>query len=100
MNKEFWNQRYSEKEYSYGIEPNQFFKEQITPFKVGTILLPAEGEGRNAVYAAKLGWEVVAFDISEEGKKKALQLATLNNVSIDYHIPLLTNLNLRKINSM
>ncbi len=86
MSKEFWNNRYSETEYSYGTEPNKFFKEQISVLKAGKILLPADGEGRNAVFAAKLGWEVVAFDISEEGKKKALKLAELNNVQIDYRI--------------
>lgn len=84
MSKEFWNERYSDIEYSYGTEPNSFFKEQIDSLKIGKILLPADGEGRNAIYAAKLGWEVVAFDISEEGRKKALNLALSSNVVIDY----------------
>jgi hypothetical protein len=35
------------------------------------MLLPLEGEGRNAFYAAKTGLEVTAFDISREGKNKA-----------------------------
>jgi 2-polyprenyl-3-methyl-5-hydroxy-6-metoxy-1,4-benzoquinol methylase len=48
--------------------------------------LPAEGEGRNAVYAAKLGWEVVAFDQSEAGEKKAMQLAEATQTSISYRI--------------
>ena len=47
---------------------------------------PAEGEGRNAVFAAKLGWAVSAFDISVEGKKKALLLAEANGVTIDYQV--------------
>jgi hypothetical protein len=42
----------------------------------GRILFPAEDEGRNAVYAASLGWEVHAFDISERAKDKAEKLAT------------------------
>lgn len=58
----FWNNRYKEKEFAYGIAPNQFFKESINKLKIkGTILLPAEGEGRNAVYAAKKGLKVTAF---------------------------------------
>lgn len=88
-----WNDRYSNEEFAYGEEPNNYFKEQIEKLKPGTILFPAEGEGRNAVYAAKLGWTVSAFDISEEGKKKALKLAEANNVSIDYKVGELETLN-------
>ena len=54
--KELWDKRYAEKDYVYGIEPNQFFKEVLDKYSFkGKILLPAEGEGRNAVYAAKKG---------------------------------------------
>ena len=90
---ERWNDRYSNEEFAYGEEPNNFFKEQIEKLNTGTILFPAEGEGRNAVYAAKLGWEVAAFDISEEGKNKALKLAEANNVTIDYKVGALETLN-------
>ncbi|MCF8296037.1 MAG: class I SAM-dependent methyltransferase [Saprospiraceae bacterium] len=81
-----WNSRYSQDEYVYGEEPNAFFKEHILQLQPGKILLPAEGEGRNAVFAAKIGWEVFAFDSSSEGKKKAEKLALKNNVSINYGI--------------
>ena len=90
---ERWNDRYSNEEFAYGEEPNNFFKEQIEKLNTGTILFPAEGEGRNAVYAAKLGWEVAAFDISEEGKNKALKLAEANDVTIDYKVGALETLN-------
>ena len=90
---ERWNDRYSNAAFAYGEEPNNFFKEQIEKLKPGTILFSAEGEGRNAVYAAKLGWEVAAFDISEEGKNKALKLAEANNVKIDYKVGALETLN-------
>lgn len=90
---ERWNDRYSNEEFAYGEEPNNFFKEQIEKLNAGTILFPAEGEGRNAVYAAKLGWEVAAFDISEQGKNKALKLAEANNVKIDYKVGALETLN-------
>jgi 2-polyprenyl-3-methyl-5-hydroxy-6-metoxy-1,4-benzoquinol methylase len=90
---ERWNDRYSNEEFAYGEEPNNFFKEQIEQLNVGTILFPAEGEGRNAVYAAKLGWKVAAFDISEEGKNKALKLAEANNVKINYKVGALETLN-------
>ena len=82
--KEFWDKRYAEKEMAYGMEPNVFFASEIEKLKAGSILLPAEGEGRNAVYSAKLGWQVSAFDISKEGKLKADQLAKSKGVTIDY----------------
>jgi SAM-dependent methyltransferase len=81
-----WNDRYSTDEFAYGEEPNNYLKEQLTALNTGTILFPAEGEGRNAVFAAKLGWKVSAFDISIEGKKKALQLAENNKVNINYQV--------------
>jgi len=83
---DFWNERYAATEYAYGTEPNQFFKEQLEKLNPGKILFPAEGEGRNAVYAAKMGWQVYAFDPSTKGKRKAEKLASANGVSIDYQI--------------
>lgn len=81
-----WNKKYSSKEYVYGKEPNAYLKEQLNKLKAGAILFPAEGEGRNAVYAATQGWEVSAFDISNEGQQKALQLAKDNEVEINYQL--------------
>jgi len=88
-----WNDRYSKDEFAYGEQPNDYLKEQLEKLKPGTILFPAEGEGRNAVFAAKLGWKVSAFDISVEGKNKALRLAQANNVTIDYQVGELQSLN-------
>lgn len=83
----FWNERFRHQEYIYGEQPNAYFKEVLDSIQhPGTILLPAEGEGRNAVYAANQGWKVEAFDQSTEGRKKALQLANKLNVSIHYSI--------------
>lgn len=85
--KEMWNSRYNNSAYAYGITPNEFFKSIIEEYNPqGKILLPAEGEGRNAVYAAKKGLEVFAFDISIEGKKKAERLAQQENVNIHYEV--------------
>ncbi|MCX6158706.1 MAG: methyltransferase domain-containing protein [Ignavibacteriae bacterium] len=84
MEDNFWNKRYAEPEYAYGKEPNEYFKEVIDGLKPGKILLPGEGEGRNAVYAATKGWEVTAIDLSTEGKNKADKLAKESNVKIKY----------------
>jgi 2-polyprenyl-3-methyl-5-hydroxy-6-metoxy-1,4-benzoquinol methylase len=86
MNAEFWNARYNEEGFAYGQTPNEFFKEQIDKLPVGKILFPGEGEGRNAAYAAALGWEVEAFDISDVGKQKAINLAASFNAKINYEI--------------
>ena len=82
--KAFWDERYSHSEYAYGEQPNEFLKAQLENFPVGAILFPAEGEGRNSVYAARSGWQASAFDQSVEGQKKAIQLAEKNGVTIDY----------------
>lgn len=85
--KDFWNERFSHQEYAYGTEPNVFFRQSLDTYKPkGKILMPAEGEGRNAVYAAKTGLKVFAFDISKEGKRKALELAKKENVTINYEV--------------
>lgn len=81
---DFWNQRFGGDEYAYGTQPNEFYKEQLEKLEPGKILFPAEGEGRNAVYAATQGWDVAAFDPSTEGKRKAELLALSKNVSIEY----------------
>ena len=82
-----WDNRYANENYAYGTNPNNFFKEILDSLRItGNILLPAEGEGRNAVYAAKKGLKAYAFDISEEGRKKALKLAKKENVEINYEV--------------
>lgn len=86
MQAEFGDTRYGQTDFVYGTRPNQFFKEKIDKLKPGIIWLPAEGEGRNAVYAAYSGWEVEAFDQSVEGQKKALRLAKNVGISINYTI--------------
>lgn len=91
---EKWNKNYKQKEYIYGKNPNLFFKQEIDKLPPSNILLPAEGEGRNAIYTAKKGWNVTAFDISIEGKNKAMNLAKENNVSIDYLVGDLLSLDL------
>ncbi len=86
MKNELWNNRYQTNETVYGNEPNQFFKSFIDIHQPGTILLPAEGEGRNAIYAASKGWEVDAFDFSKVAQEKALKRAKEKNVKINYSI--------------
>ena len=83
---QFWDQRYVENETVYGNEPNKFFKLFIDLHKPGTLLLPGEGEGRNAVYAASKGWQVDAFDFSQVAREKALDFARGERVIINYEL--------------
>ena len=61
-------------------------KNRLEKIKSGTALFLGEGEGRNAVYAATLGWQVDAVDFSSSAKVKALKLAEKNNVKINYEV--------------
>ena len=79
-----WDERYKELEFAYGKDPNVFFKEWLPKFAPGSILMPADGEGRNGVFAARTGWKVTSFDLSIEGQSKALQLARENDVELEY----------------
>ena len=83
---QFWDDRYSAKEYVFGEKPNIFFAEQLDTLTPGTIVLACEGEGRNAVYAASKGWRVLAFDSSEAGRAKAMELAKKHGVTFEYAI--------------
>ncbi|MDN3677664.1 class I SAM-dependent methyltransferase [Flavobacterium paronense] len=84
--KAMWNERYMDNEFVYGKEPNLFFKEWIQKFEPGSILMPADGEGRNGVFAAQLGWKVTSTDLSEEGMSKAFELAKEKKVDLEYSV--------------
>ncbi|MGQ9799893.1 MAG: class I SAM-dependent methyltransferase [Ignavibacterium sp.] len=86
MSKQYWNERFSSEDYIYGTEPNTFLKEQLENLKPGKALFLGEGEGRNAVYAATLGWQVDAVDFSSSARVKALKLAEEKKVNINYEV--------------
>ncbi len=81
--REFWNARFEREGYFYGVTPNLYLKshlDTLTPSQ--NLLFLGEGEGRNAVYAAKLGHNVTALDASDIGLAKASMLAHQHNTSI------------------
>lgn len=84
--KTIWNERYQNEDFQYGKSPNDFFEKYINNLTLGKVLIPAAGEGRDAIYAAKLGWNVEAFDLSEMGFLKANLLAEENKVTIHYEV--------------
>ena len=78
-----WDSRYSEPGFAYGLEPNDFLRAECPRIAPGgRVLCLAEGEGRNAVFLARQGYDVTAVDLSSVGLKKAEQLAREQGVSI------------------
>jgi len=83
MDSDFWNARYKESEYAYGLEPNDFLKSKINSLKPNSkILCLAEGEGRNAIFLAENKHQITAIDYSEEGLNKLKSLAKERNVIV------------------
>jgi 2-polyprenyl-3-methyl-5-hydroxy-6-metoxy-1,4-benzoquinol methylase len=79
---ENWNSRFAQPGFAYGESENDFLKESIQLLPNGKILSLGEGEGRNAVYLAKQGYDVTAVDYAEVGLEKAQKLAKQNGVTI------------------
>ncbi|TNE50348.1 MAG: class I SAM-dependent methyltransferase [Deltaproteobacteria bacterium] len=84
--KDFWNERYSQEEYAYGLEPNEYLKAKLADLTPGTLFLPGDGEGRNSVYAAQQGWTVDALDYSKAAQEKTLRLAQQHNVRVNHTV--------------
>jgi 2-polyprenyl-3-methyl-5-hydroxy-6-metoxy-1,4-benzoquinol methylase len=80
--KERWNKYYDTDKYIFGEKPIRFLKENIHLLRKGKTLDIAMGEGRNGVYLATKGFDVLGLDISEKGLEKAHQLASANKVKI------------------
>jgi SAM-dependent methyltransferase len=82
MNEEsFWNSRYANPDYIYGTEPNSFLAEHADLLE-GPGLSLSEGEGRNAVFLASRGLDMLGVDISAIGLEKARKLAASRGLSI------------------
>ena len=77
-----WDERYSDSEYAYGKDANDFLVEHQSKLKKSNVLCLADGEGRNSVFLAENDYNVTSVDSSSEGVKKAIRLAEERNVSI------------------
>lgn len=78
-----WNERYSQADYVYGKNPNDFLAEVVQQIPKGRVLCLADGEGRNGVYLAQQGCQVTAVDGSSIGLEKARKLAAERSVKIE-----------------
>lgn len=78
-----WKKRYTAPGYLFGTEPNTFLKSQAHLLRKGqTALAIADGEGRNGVFLAEQGLDVLSVDFSPEGQSKARALAKLRGVAL------------------
>jgi SAM-dependent methyltransferase len=82
MKKHNWDERYSGSEYKYGTDPNGFLASVADRIPPGRVLCLGDGEGRNGVYLAGLGYDVTSVDQSEVGLGKAGRLAADRGVEI------------------
>ena len=76
-----WDVRYATRETLYGHAPNAFFATTLATLPPGTLLLPCDGEGRNAIAAAQAGWDVEAFDGSTVAIDRLVTRATAAGVA-------------------
>jgi len=81
-----WNERYGSEEFAFGAKPNQFVVELTRGLAPGRVLDLGAGEGRNAVWLAGRGHDVIAVDLSPVGLSKAVRLAELSGVSLEAEV--------------
>jgi SAM-dependent methyltransferase len=80
---ERWETRYSKPEYAFGKAPNYFLAacKGLLPGS-GKALAVADGEGRNGVWLAEQGLDVVSLDFSPSAQTKAAALAKERGVTM------------------
>jgi SAM-dependent methyltransferase len=83
---QFWNERFDKEEFIFGKEPNEYLVKSATRYlkQNDRVLCIADGEGRNGVWLAKQGMQVVGFDASDIALVKAKQFAKENQVEVEY----------------
>src|SRR5918911_1163763 len=79
-----WDRRYAEQDSVFPPEPNPFLVELVSPLAPGRALDLAAGEGRNALWLARRGWQMTAVDFSRVGLQKAERRARAAGVEMDY----------------
>lgn len=75
MDADAWDQRYADSELVWSATPNQFVAAELADLPPGRAVDLAAGEGRNAIWLARRGWDVTAVDYSQVGLDKGRTLA-------------------------
>ena len=83
MKREDWNRRYADSELLWTAAPNRFLVAEVAELPAGRALDLACGEGRNAVWLAERGWDVVAVDFADVALAKAGRLAAQRRVTLE-----------------
>lgn len=84
MSAEDWDERYRHPNFVYGYRPNDFLKGQARLLRPGSrVLCLGDGEGRNGVWLAQQGHDVVSLDFSQVALAKARALAQERGVAIE-----------------
>jgi SAM-dependent methyltransferase len=82
---ERWETRYAVPEYAFGKDPNYFLASCKTLLpRSGRVLAIADGEGRNGVWLAEQGLDVLSIDFSPSAQKKARTLAAERHVNVAF----------------
>ena len=82
-----YDNRYCTEEYYWGLTPNRICYEImkiLPPIRPYRVLDIGCGEGKDAVFLAKCGYAVTAFDLSDPGIEKAKKLAEHNHVEVSF----------------
>ncbi len=75
MDADEWNERYRASELVWSAGPNQFVEAELTDLPPGRAVDLAAGEGRNAIWLARRGWQVTAVDFAQSGLDKGRTIA-------------------------
>ena len=84
-----YEEKYKDEQYYWGIAPNTMCYEIMKlrpPVKPYRVLDIGCGEGKDAVFLAKNGYRVTAFDVAENGIEKARELAKHNHAEVDFFV--------------
>ncbi len=82
-----WDERYAGEEYHFGTEPNAFLVAQQHRLKAGAnCLAVADGEGRNGVWLAQQGLDVLSVDASPVALAKAQRLAGERGANVRFEL--------------
>ena len=83
---QFWNERFNKEIFIFGKEPNEYLVEKTNQYlkPKDKVLCIADSEGRNGVWLAKQGMQVVGFDASDIALAKAKQFSIDNQVEVEY----------------
>lgn len=84
MIRDRWNERYHATPLLWSAEPNRFVEAELAGIEPSTGLDLACGEGRNAIWLAELGWQMVGVDFSSVAIERARRLSNQRDVAIEW----------------